>query len=123
MDRRTQFGNAAETFVAKELRSQGYSILQTQYRTKLGEIDLICQDGDEVVFVEVKARNSLQFGYPEDSVTKKKIGHILRVGEQYLRTEQKTDTPWRIDVVSVEFQYQPPKLTHIKSIDIPEEFW
>lgn len=122
MDVRRQFGNAGEERAAVYLRSQGMEILASQYKHTFGEIDLIAQDGDEVVFVEVKSRASDAFGYPEDSVTPQKIRHILRVAESYLATHR-LDVPWRIDVVAIEFHHSPPRITHIKRIDIPEAFW
>ena len=123
MDPRRQFGNEGEKRAAEFLQSHGMTILAFQYKKSFGEIDLICQDGDEVVFVEVKSRHTSTFGYPEDSVTREKIRHILRVGERYLTDEKRTESPWRIDVVAIEFYEHPPQVTHLKRIDIPEAFW
>ena len=111
-----------EALAAEFLQSQGMTILASQYKQSFGEIDLIAQDGDEVVFVEVKSRATRTYGYPEDSVTAQKIGHIVRVAQRYL-LERKIDGPWRIDVLSVEYDQAPPKMTHLKNIDIPERFW
>ncbi len=123
MDPRRQFGNAGEELAAEFLQSKGLAILESQYKKTFGEIDLICQDGDEVVFVEVKSRHTSTFGYPEDSVTPQKIRHILRVAQGYLDETKRTESPWRIDVLAIEFHQEPPKITHIKNIDIPEAFW
>jgi len=123
MDTRRQFGNVGESIAAEFLQSQGLHVLERQYKKSCGEIDLICQDGDEVVFVEVKSRTSLAFGYPEDSVTPEKIRHILRVAERYLFETKRTESPWRIDVLAIEFHMEQPKITHLKNIDIPEAFW
>lgn len=122
MDPRRQFGNVGEGLAANFLQSQGMTILAIQYKKPFGEIDLIAQDGDEVVFVEVKARATSSYGYPEDSVTPEKIRHILRVAQSYL-TEHQIEGPWRIDVLAVEYHQTPPKITHLKNIDIPEGFW
>lgn len=122
MDDRRRFGNVGEQLAAEFLQSQGMSILASQYKKPFGEIDLIAQDGDEVVFVEVKARATKTFGHPEDSVTPEKVGHILRVAQSYL-TQQQVEGPWRIDVLAVEYHQTPPKITHLKNIDIPERFW
>ena len=123
MDERRRFGNRGEALAADYLISKGLRILERQYARPYGEIDLICLDGNEVVFVEVKSRSSFAFGYPEDSVTPQKIGHILRVAEGYLLETKQTEVPWRIDVVAIEFHEEPPKITHLKNIDIPERFW
>ncbi|MBI4256770.1 YraN family protein [Candidatus Uhrbacteria bacterium] len=122
MDQRRQFGNVGEELAANFLQSQGMTILASQYKKSFGEIDLICQDKDEVVFVEVKARATRTFGHPEDSVTPEKVGHILRVAQKYLE-EQRIEGPWRIDVLAVEYHQVPPHITHLKNIDIPERFW
>lgn len=123
MDPRRRFGNIGEELAAEFLQSQGMMILASQYKKSFGEIDLIAQDGDEVVFVEVKARATPTFGYPEDSVTPEKIRHILRVAQSYLEEKKQTESPWRIDVLAVEYDQNPPKVTHLKNIDIPESFW
>lgn len=123
MDPRRQFGNVGEELATTFLESQGMTILASQYKKSFGEIDLIAQDGDELVFVEVKARASQTFGYPEDSVTPQKVRHILRVAQRYLEEKRRTESPWRIDVLAIEYLQNPPKVTHIKNIDIPESFW
>lgn len=123
MDPRRRFGNVGEELAASFLQSQGMTILASQYTKPFGEIDLVCQDVDEVVFVEVKSRTSATFGYPEDSVTPEKIRHILRVAQSYLQERRQADAHWRIDVVAIEFDFEPPRLIHLKRIDIPERFW
>ncbi|MDG1949818.1 MAG: YraN family protein [bacterium] len=123
MDPRRLFGNRGENAVAGFLIDLGYTMLARQYRTRGGEIDLICQDGNEVVFVEVKSRRSSVFGYPEQSVTSTKIGRMLRASERYFQEQKMGDVPWRFDVVAVEYEQDPPKITHFIGIDIPERFW
>lgn len=122
-DARKQLGDSAEALAAKYLEDKGYSVLARQYKKTFGEIDLVCQDGDEVVFVEVKSLASSEYGYPEQAVTPEKIGHILKVSEEYLAKNHLQDSPWRIDVVAIEYQSDPPTITHIEAIDIPERYW
>jgi putative endonuclease len=122
MDVRKIFGNRGEDAAADFLERNGMTILCRQYKNQFGEIDLVCRDCDEVVFVEVKSRYSNARGYPEDSVTQEKIGHIVRVGEGFLLSLPQ-ETQWRIDVVAIEFEHDPLRITHIKGIDIPEKFW
>ncbi len=117
-DFRRLFGTRVETLVADYLRSHGYRILEHQWKTRFGEIDLICQDGDEVVFVEVKARRSGTYGFPEESVGYGKIQKIVRCAEHYLNV-QSNHQVWRIDVVAVEMADQL-HLTHLKNIDMPD---
>lgn len=120
-DSRRTFGTSIEKSVAKYLAKQGFQILAHQYKSPFGEIDLICQDCDEVVFVEVKARQSSEYGFPEDSVTKNKLRHIIKCGQSYLQS-QSPNTLWRIDVVAVEFSPNI-HITHFKAIDIPDGIW
>lgn len=122
MDARRLFGNQQEDAVARFLEHKGYVVSQRQYKNVYGEIDLICQDGDEIVFVEVKARHG-DLADPEDSVTIAKIGHIVRTAQTYLEEQKLDETAWRIDVVAVEYDNWTKKITHIEDIDIPELFW
>ena len=95
------FGNSAERHAARFLKQQGFKILERQFKTRFGEIDLIARDGDEIVFVEVKARKSSAFGYPEEAVTAEKLRKITLVAEQYLQEKGLATAPWRIDVVAM----------------------
>lgn len=116
MDARRIFGNKAEKLAADFLKGQGMKILARQYKTKIGEIDLITRDGDEIVFVEVKARRSNEFGYPEESVTSTKLKKIISVGQEYLRDHYFEEVPHRIDVVAIETGVDPVKITHIRAV-------
>jgi len=120
-DPRREFGTSVEKAVAEYLENKGFRILEHQYKSPFGEIDLVCQDGDEVVFVEVKARQTPTFGYPEESVTRQKLRHITKCGQSYIRSRS-PNTEWRIDVVAVEF-LPKVRITHLKAIDIPDGVW
>ena len=84
------------------LEKIGFRIVEENFTCPLGEIDLIAEDGDVLVFVEVKARRSVRFGGPAEAVHAKKQRQILRVAEAYLR-EHRLRVPCRVDVVAVEF--------------------
>ncbi len=101
--------NIGEKLAARYLEGLGYAILERNFRYKnLGEIDLICRDKDEVVFVEVKMRGSSDFGMPEDAVDARKLQKIMRVAEIYLSGNEK----WRIDVVVI----LGTKLEHLQNV-------
>lgn len=85
------------------LRKNGYRILQTNYNCPFGEIDIICQKNKELVFVEVKARKSLLYGYPFESVTKNKLNKIKKSINYYLNQKKLPNIIYRIDVVSILF--------------------
>lgn len=123
MHDRRRIGDVGEQIAGDFLSAQGMIILERQYKKSFGEIDLICLDGEEVVFVEVKTRRTPVFGYPEDSVTQEKIRHILHVAEVYLQEKHLCASSWRIDVIAIEYQKELPKITHLKNIDIPEALW
>ena len=111
MDKRRIFGNAAEADAAAFLKSKKMKIIDTQYRNRFGEIDIIAKDGEEFVMVEVKARNDHEFGYPEESVTRSKLRKIAIVGAMFM--DNYPGVEWRIDVVAIEYDQDPPKITHI----------
>ena len=83
----------------------------------------MCLDGAEVVFVEVKSRRTKTFGSPEESVTREKIQRMARSAEWILREECWLERPWRLDVVAIEYDVDPPKITHIHEIDMPSDTW
>ncbi len=114
VDRRKTFGNAAEQDAAAFLKSKHVEIVDVQYRNRFGEIDIIAKDGDEFVMVEVKARHTHDFGYPEESVTKSKLRKIATVGNMFM--EKHPDIPWRIDVIAIEYDQDPPRITHIVGV-------
>ncbi|MFH1611520.1 MAG: YraN family protein [Patescibacteria group bacterium] len=103
MDPRRRFGNKAEDLAARFLVSKGYKIIKRQYKTRAGEIDLIARDGDEIVFVEVKARHGREFGFPEESVTAVKLRKIQATAELYLQKYKLQRAPYRIEVVAIEY--------------------
>jgi len=98
------------------LKKIGYEILDKNYRKREGEIDLIARDGEEIVFIEVKSRQSGNFGYPEEAVDEKKIERIIDVANSWLDEKEKFDNLWRIDIIAIEFGVYPPKITQIKNI-------
>lgn len=85
------------------LEAKGYKILHENYVTPLGEIDLIAREGETLVFVEVKARSSEEYGPPEASVTRGKRRQIVKAAELYLLKARLKDVACRFDVVAVTF--------------------
>ncbi len=117
MNPRRLFGNHGEDVAADYLEQKGYEILVRQYRSSFGEVDLVCRMDNLYVFVEVKSRNSQAYGYPEESVTKVKRQHLQRVSEAYLTEHHLFDVDWRVDVIALEFDQDPPNITHFEAID------
>ena len=96
-----KFGEKGEFLAVRYLKKNGYKILEQNYRTPLGEIDIIAKEKDTIVFVEVKSRKSIRFGSPKWAVTAKKQRKISMVALHYLKTKKQTDAKARFDVVSV----------------------
>lgn len=87
----------AETYLKKE----GYRILEKNYRTRFGEIDIIAEDGDDIVFVEVKTRKSDRYGSPFEAIDVRKQKKMSIVAMSYLGSCHLQDRPARFDVVAV----------------------
>ncbi len=96
-----KFGQKSETIAARYLEQKGYKIITQNYRTKLGEIDIIAKEKDTIVFVEVKARRSWRFGNPKGALTPKKQRKISMVALCYLKANQQTRAKARFDVVTI----------------------
>jgi putative endonuclease len=101
-DTRRHLGQQGEAVARRYLERQGYTFRQANYRCPLGEIDLIFQDGDTLVFVEVKTRSGRALGTPEESVNARKRQKLQEVAETYLQEHKNLPLQWRIDVVAVE---------------------
>ncbi len=114
MDNRKDTGNIGEDIVAKYLEEKEYEIIKRNFRCKLGEIDIIAQDREEIVFIEVKTRKILSYGNPADSVNEPKLKHIYKAAEYYLLINNKLDNFTRIDVIEVYLKNSGYKINHIK---------
>lgn len=101
-DPRHTLGKSGESLACEELRRRGYEILETRYRTRYGEIDIIARDGQTTVFVEVKTRSGLRFGDGADAVTAWKQRRIAKMAVDYVSRQRLHDTPCRFDVVAVD---------------------
>ncbi len=96
-----ELGERGENIALDFLRKNGYHILAENFRSPLGEIDLIVREGAETVFVEVKTRRSLEFGMPEESVTSGKQKQILKSALIYLKGKGFHEINCRFDVISI----------------------
>jgi len=94
-------GEIAETIAVSFLSKQGYTILEKNFRFGRGEIDIIARDGDVLVFVEVKSKQSDAEGRPEDEVDQRKQTQVRRIAEGYLHIHGIRDVPCRCDVVAI----------------------
>lgn len=98
---RKKLGAWGERVAATQLEAAGYRILDRNWRCSQGEIDLIAQTGETLVFVEVKTRRGRSRGTPEEALTPHKSRKLIQLGQLYL-AEHDLDVDWRIDLVAVE---------------------
>ena len=95
-------GQSGEEAAVEHIKRLGYRVLERNFKTQVGEVDIIARDGQSLVFVEVKSRNSEQLGSPIESVTRSKLRRIESVALAYLAAEVGTDdVDWRIDFLGV----------------------
>jgi putative endonuclease len=106
-------GRKGEDLAASHLRNLGWEVLERNYRTKLGEIDLVCRDHDSIVFVEVKTRASADFARPDESVTQRKQAKLRRLVEEYLVAHRLEASDVRFDVLGVTLSGRRPEFEHI----------
>ncbi|NNF98846.1 MAG: YraN family protein [Desulfobacteraceae bacterium] len=112
---RQEFGKSSEEIATRFLKKKGYKILERNYRTRIGEIDIIARDKQTIAFVEVKARKSNQYGNPKWAVTPKKQKTISMVALQYLKSSNRIDSKARFDVVSIQSLDQAPEIELIRN--------
>lgn len=116
-------GKLGEQCAEKFLISQNYKILERNFRSKFGEIDLIAFDypRNEIAFVEVKTRTGISFGEPEDSVTRLKERKIIKTALYFFNSAtRKESLSWRVDVIAVKLNKQAKleEITHFKNISL-----
>jgi putative endonuclease len=98
-----ELGLRGEQEAARLLKKRGYKILEKNFRSRLGEVDIVAREGETIVFVEVKTRASENFGSPKEAIDTRKRRRIIRASLDYLnRSRAYGDRGIRFDVVTVE---------------------
>ncbi len=117
MSKRIALGKWGEERAAEYLTEKGYHMLERNYRTPYGELDLIAQEGDALVFVEVKTRTTMSFGFPEEAITPRKKQHLIEAAQAFLQAYPELDGDWRIDVIAVQRRAAPqlPLIEHFEN--------
>ena len=108
-------GKEGERFAVSFLKKNGYRILASNYRTALGEIDIIAKDGNQIVFIEVKTRKGNTCIAPEESVNWQKQQKIKRLALLYLKNNKLYDIPVRFDVIGLRVKEGHYVVEHIKN--------
>ena len=118
MENKRKLGGKYEALAAEYLSGQGYTVLEKNYRCRIGEIDLIARDGEYLVFVEVKYRKDTSCGMPEEAVDTRKQRVISRVADYYCMRQACYDSiccrfdvvvilGTRIQLIQNAFEYHP----------------
>ena len=94
-------GNAAEDHAVEFLKEHSYKILERNYRSHFGEIDIIAMDNVHTVFIEVKSRSTWEFGSPHESIVRKKKRRITLTALEYIQKKHLENKPLRFDVVAI----------------------
>jgi putative endonuclease len=97
-----KIGKQFEKLAEEYLKNKGYQIIAKNFHSQYGEIDIIALKDEILVFIEVKGRNTLKYGYPEESISKKKLNSIIRTAEHFLATNTDIQyTEIRFDIISI----------------------
>lgn len=109
-DPRIQVGRTGEELAFKLLKKKGYRILERNYKSPLGEIDIIAREGKTLVFVEVKTRSTADFGTAKWAVDSRKQRKVSMVALDYLKRRSLLEHPARFDVVAIDFDQEREKI-------------
>ena len=99
--KRIDLGKVGEASACRHLKQLGFNVVAKNYTTPIGEIDIIAEDGDVLVFVEVKTRRSDVYGLPEEAVNLKKMQKLTKLARLYIKSKNLYDREARFDVVSI----------------------
>lgn len=111
----TQKGRDAEDMARRFLESKGLRFLEANFRTPLGEVDLVMRDVETLVFVEVRERKNESYGRGFETVTRPKQEKIARAALAYVKAKNEARSPMRFDVVSL----GPTGIDHIPNAFVP----
>jgi len=100
---RGELGRSGEDIAAERISTRGYRVIDRNFRTREGEVDLIVWNGPVLTFIEVKARRGRAYGLPEESIMATKGERLIAVAYAYMQAMEQPPEDWRIDVVAIEF--------------------
>ncbi|OGK20076.1 hypothetical protein A3C23_03830 [Candidatus Roizmanbacteria bacterium RIFCSPHIGHO2_02_FULL_37_13b] len=96
-----QKGHKAELLACKYLQKNGFIVLDRNFASRYGEIDIICNKNNTIIFIEVKSRSNVSFGMPYEYITPTKIKKLRRVIQYYISKNNLLDKLFRFDVISI----------------------
>lgn len=109
------FGEKGEGIAKNYLIKSGYKIIEKNFRTNFGEIDLICEKDSSIIFIEVRTKRESDFLLPEESITKRKIKHIKLASLEYLSRLKKVYKEIKFEFIGILFKNDNEyEINHIK---------
>jgi putative endonuclease len=117
-------GTLGENIAKNYLEKKGYKILETNYKTKIGEIDIIAQKGKNLVFIEVKTITTKENFLPEDKVNHRKKTKLINLVKFYLQEKKiNFDIPLQIDVIGIKLgKDKESEIQHFENVIEDKEF-
>ena len=118
-------GIEGEKLAARVLKKKKYKIIECNFRTPAGEIDIVARDGDCLVFVEVRTRGSIEFGLPQETIRAKKKKRLFTAARWYMQKKSVGEDACRFDVVAVVMPKDgsKPQIEVIEDAFRPEKGW
>lgn len=116
IDKRKILGNWGEQRAKEHLLAADYKLIAENWRNKHGEIDLIMQDDNVVVFIEVRTKESSSFGTGVESITAQKRSKIREMAASFLQYKSWWDKPIRFELIAIDKKGLEYKITHLKNI-------
>lgn len=112
--KKRELGRQGEELAVSYLKKKGYRILDQNYYTRYGELDIVCRKANQLVFVEVKTRRNTSYGSPEEAITPRKIQHLKRAAAVYLESVNPSFHEVRFDVIAIILEEGQEKINHIE---------
>ncbi len=116
MAKRADVGAWGEAIATRYLSACGYTIRDRNWRHGHGELDIVAQRGECIVFVEVRTRRSDAFGAPEESLQPRKQAKLIETAQAYLEAHALAELQWQIDVIAIDLDARNAvkRLDHIE---------
>lgn len=103
MTDRKQLGQKGETLARDLLLREGYRVLETNFATRFGELDIVAEEGEVLCFVEVRLRSGRAFGLAQESLTATKRRHLLKAAQIYLTVHRRHESNCRFDLLALDW--------------------
>ena len=112
---RLELGRYGEDLAYKRIKRLGYKKIIRNYRCPLGEVDLIANDGDTLVFIEIKTRRGKSTGYAKEAVNARKQRQLSKVALSYMKSNNCSEAKARFDVIAISIKEDKPEIEVVKN--------